>query len=103
MTAATAETAGGGGDDADALRESPMNVPTQGILGGIMLRKRPDPAAIRQEECLPISESAIESSEGPIGGRWPEAIQEIPGETAHRRRAAAVLAAWESMGRQGAD
>ncbi len=66
MTASTVETAGEGGGDADGLRGSPMNAPTQGILDRIMPQKRPDPAAIRQEKCLPISESGIESLERPM-------------------------------------
>ncbi|MHC4718532.1 MAG: hypothetical protein ACYS5V_16300, partial [Planctomycetota bacterium] len=81
MTANTVETVGERGGDADGLRGSPMKAPAQGILGRIMPRKRPDPAAIRQDKCLPISESVIESSETVGGGPRSVAIREIPDNT----------------------
>ena len=65
MKAGTVETAREGRGNGQGLRRSPMNAPTQGILGGTMPRKRSDPVALRQEKWLPISESAVESSERP--------------------------------------
>ncbi len=57
----------------EGLRESPMNAPTQGILGDIIAWKRPDTPSTEHKECLLISRSAIESSERPtaVVGRRP--------------------------------
>ena len=73
MTARTVETAGEGGGDGDGLRGSPMNAPTQGVLGSIMAWQRPGTPSTEQKECLPIPPSAIESSERPMAvvGRRP--------------------------------
>jgi len=65
MTASTVETAGEGGGGGDGLRGSPMNAPTQGVLGGIMAWQRPGTPSTEQKECLPTSRSAIDSSERP--------------------------------------
>jgi len=65
MTASTVETAGEGGGNADGLRGSPMNAPTQGVLGGIIAWQRPDAPSAEHKECLLISRSAIDLSERP--------------------------------------
>ena len=63
---------------------SPMNAPMQGVLGGIMAWQRPDAPSAEQEECLPISRSAIYLLERPmVPARRdrPKAIREIPEQT----------------------
>ena len=65
MMAGTVETAGEGESDSERLRGSSMNAPTQGVLGDTMAHQRSNRAAIEQKERLPISRSAIESSERP--------------------------------------
>ena len=80
MTASTVETAGEGGGDGDGLRGSPMNAPTQGVLGDIMAWQRADIPSAEQKECLLISRSAIDSSERPtVPARRdrPKAIRKI--------------------------
>ena len=49
--------------DGDGLRGSPINAPTQGVLGGIMAWQRPDTPSAEQKKCLLISRSAIDTSE----------------------------------------
>ena len=61
----TVETAGEGGGDADGLRGSPMKAPTQGVLGGIMARQRPDTPSPEQKERLLISRSEIDLTAQP--------------------------------------
>ena len=81
MTASTVETAGEGGGDADGLRGSPMNAPTQGVLGGIMAWQRPDTPSAEQKECLLISRSAIDLPERPtaVVGRTPSGKSRVKG------------------------
>ena len=80
MTARTVEIAGEGGGDGDGLRGSPMNAPTQGVLGGIMAWQRPDTPSTEQKK-MPadhvIGDILVRKADG---GRRPKAIREIPGE-----------------------
>ena len=54
MTAGTIETAGEWGGDADGLRGSQVNAPTQGVLDAIMAWQRPDTPSAAQKKCLLI-------------------------------------------------
>ena len=78
MTARTVETAGEGGGDGDGLRGSTMNAPTQGVLGGIMAGKRPDPPSAKQKRCLLMSPSVYRIVRKTDVGRRPKAIRGIP-------------------------
>ena len=64
MTAGTIEAAREGRGNGEGLRESPPTASEQGVSGNITARKRLDAFSSEQEECLSVSGSAVESSEG---------------------------------------
>ena len=65
MTASTVETARDGGGGGESLRGLPVNTFAQGVSGEVMAQERSDTPSIERRRCLPISPSAIESSERP--------------------------------------
>lgn len=79
MTATHEEIAGGGRDDGIGLFGSAGNGSTAVDSGRIMAWKRPDSPAVEQRSHLPISRSAVESSESPtavVGRRSSETPKE---------------------------
>ena len=64
---------------ADGLRGSPMNAPTQGVLGGIMAWQLSDTPSAGQRKCLLISRSAIDLPERPtaVVGRTPSGKSQL--------------------------
>jgi hypothetical protein len=63
MTAGTVETTREGRGNGDSLRVSPMTASEQAVSGNIAARQRLDTPSSKQEECLPVWGSAVESSE----------------------------------------
>ncbi len=63
MTGGTVETAREGRGDGDSLRGSPMTASEQAVSGNITARQRVDTPSSKQEKSLPVSGSAVESSE----------------------------------------